>query len=253
MRQITQSVGKVWAVVPAAGTGSRMGTAIKKQFMELAGVPIIARTITILDACPIIDGIVVVTASEDMDQCQEILLQKHRYHTPLHILPGGATRQESVYLGLKALPSDCAFVLIHDGARPLVDPSLIEASVQTAATWGGCIVAVPAKDTIKVADDNGFVKETPPRQCLWNVQTPQTFQYAEILYAYEQAMAVMDLTHTDDSSIAERYGSIQIKLLQGSYSNIKITTPEDLTLAEQILRTQRPAPTQTNCFNRIDS
>lgn len=102
---------------------------------------------------------------------------------------------------------------------------------------------MPAKDTIKVADDNGFVKETPPRQRLWNVQTPQTFRYADILHAYEQAMAVMDLTHTDDSSIAERYGSIQIKLLQGSYSNIKITTPEDLSLAEQILRSQQPGDT----------
>ena len=243
MIQITQSAGKVWAVVPAAGTGSRMGTAVKKQFMELEGVPILARTVTVLDACSMIDGLVVVTAAEDMAQCQELLRQKYRYHTPLHILPGGATRQESVYLGLKALPSDCAFVLIHDGARPLVDPTIVETSVQTAAAWGGCVVDVPAKDTIKVADDNGFVKETPPRQRLWNVQTPQTFRYADILHAYEQAMAVMDLTHTDDSSIAERYGSIQIKLLQGSYSNIKITTPEDLSLAEQILRSQQPGDT----------
>ena len=236
MIQIAQSAGKVWAVVPAAGTGSRMGTAMKKQFMELEGVPILARTITTLDACPVIDAIVVVTGAEDMEQCRELLLQKHQYHTPLHILPGGATRQESVYLGLKALPSDCAFVLIHDGARPRVAPAILEASIQTAATWGGCVVAVPAKDTIKVADDNGFVKETPPRQRLWSVQTPQTLQYAAILHAYEQAMAAMDLTHTDDSSIAERYGLMQIKLLQGSYSNIKITTPEDLALAQQILR-----------------
>ena len=234
--QETQKIGPVWAVVPAAGSGSRMGTAVKKQFLELDGVAIIARTVAVLNDCPMIDGIVVVTAAEDMEQCGELLQHCHLYHKLFHILPGGATRQESVYIGLKALPPDCAFAVIHDGARPLIEPSVIEASIRMAAQWGGCIAAVPAKETSKAADDDGFVTETPPRHRLWHVQTPQTFRFSGILHAYEQSMEAMDLTHTDDSSVAERYGTMRIKLIQGSYSNIKITTPEDLKLAEQILR-----------------
>lgn len=231
---------KIWAVVPAAGIGKRMGAGIKKQFIRLKGKEILVRTLQVLAEVPEIEGILVMVSRDDLDLCQHLIYDQH-IEKVKEILPGGSTRQESVLKGLSALPKDCTMAVIHDGARPLVTREQVEATIQTARTYGGAMLAVPVKDTIKVADKKGFVQETPPRSNLWSAQTPQTFRYADILKAYRHAAVMGDYSCTDDSQVVEKYLDLPVKIVQGSYENIKITTPEDINIGERILEAREGA------------
>lgn len=225
---------KVWAVVPAAGIGKRMGMAVKKQFIQLKGKEILIRTLETLASVPEIEGILLMVSRDDLDLCQH-LIHEYQIHKVRDIRIGGSTRQESVFLGLSALPKDCTIVVIHDGARPLATREQIESTISTARQYGGAVLAVPVKDTVKIADKKGFVKETPLRANLWNAQTPQTFRYPDILEGHRHAVVMGDYTCTDDSQVVEKYLDLPVRIVAGSYENIKITTPDDIEIGERIL------------------
>lgn len=226
-----------FAIIPAAGMGKRMGASINKQYLLLQGKPILAHTLQRFQDSPLIHGIIVVTPLDEIPFCKQDVVERYNLNKVLEIVPGGAERQNSVHNGLKALgqyadPSD--IVLIHDGVRPMVNEQQLEESIRIARQGIAALVAVPAKDTIKVVKD-GLVQETPDRTTIWQAQTPQTFQYNDILSAYNQAEQDGFLG-TDDCSLFERYNG-NVTIVSGSYCNIKITTPEDLLLAEAFMST----------------
>ena len=226
---------KVIALVPAAGMGRRMGAEINKQYLLLAGKPILAHTLQVFQDTPFIDDIYVVIPAAEIPYCQEHVVERHGLTKVRQIVPGGAERQHSVMNGLQALvgAGDDDVVLIHDGVRPFVPPRVLERAVEMARCHDGALVAVPVKDTVKVVVD-GIVRATPPREDLWLAQTPQAFRYPVIRAAHEIAAAERFLG-TDDASLVERLGK-DIHIVMGDYRNIKITTPEDLILAEAFLR-----------------
>ncbi|MBT0665211.1 2-C-methyl-D-erythritol 4-phosphate cytidylyltransferase [Geobacter pelophilus] len=225
---------KVIALIPAAGMGKRMGAGINKQYLLLSGTPIVARTIAVFEASPLVDDIYVITPEAEIPFCREQVVAAHCFTKIRAIVPGGAERQHSVLNGLRAVRDAAAddVVLVHDGVRPFVTQEMIANSIAAAKTADGGLVAVPVKDTVKIAAD-GIVCGTPQRDTLWLAQTPQTFRYGIIRNAYEQA-AGEGFLGTDDSSLVERLGG-KVQVVVGDYRNIKITTPEDLVLAEAFL------------------
>ena len=223
---------KIWALIPAAGSGSRMQSPVKKQFMTIQGKPLLSHTLKVFQEHPRIYGIAIVTGTEDIMDVQNIALA---YSKVKIITGGGNTRQESVYSGLRVMPSDCDIVLIHDAARPMLNDELIDRCIDGALSFGCAIAATPVKDTIKKTDADGYVLDTPDRSCLWNVQTPQAFRFSEILAAHQKAYKQKDVSCTDDGMVMERYGTLPVRLVPGLYQNIKITTPEDRILAEYYL------------------
>lgn len=220
------------ALVPAAGMGKRMGATINKQYLALAGKPILAHTLELLQQAAFIDEIYPVVPAEEMDFCRIQVLERYGIRKARQIVAGGAERQHSVLNGLRAMvAADDDIVLIHDGVRPFVSPAVLLRSLEIAAEFDGAIVAVPAKDTIKVVKEAAVIA-TPPRESLWLAQTPQTFRYGVIRAAHEQAEAE-GFIGTDDASLLERLGK-KVHIVIGDYRNIKITTPEDLVVAEAL-------------------
>lgn len=217
------------AVIVSAGKGQRFMEGKKKQFCLLANKPILAHTLDRFETCPLIHSIVLVVGHEDMDYCLKEVIEKYKYQKISRIVPGGKRRQESVKNGIDLLSKDVDIVVIHDGVRPFVTKEMIEDSIQSAMQLKAVVVAVPIKDTIKIANPDGTVLKTLDREFLWQVQTPQTFQANLIKEAYHKAMDD-GFFGTDDASLVERLG-IKVHILSGSYNNIKITTPEDLMLA----------------------
>ncbi len=223
---------KICALITAAGKGSRMNMDINKQYIEIGGKPILARTIGIFEECGRVDEIILVVNGNDIVYCKQNIVDTFGFRKVAAIVAGGDTRQASVYNGLSHLKEDCGIVLIHDGARPFVSEESIMESVAVADEFGAACVAVPVKDTIKSADDKNVVRETLDRSRLWSVQTPQTFNYGLILDAHRKALEA-GFAGTDDAMLVERLGH-PLRLVYGSYYNIKITTEEDLVLAEAI-------------------
>ncbi len=221
------------AVVVAAGRGKRMHSAVNKILTPLCGMPVIVHTVRALADTGAFDGGIVLVANPDeMDRMQEIAV---RYDLPVAaIVPGGAERQDSVLCGLKACPRDTDIVAIHDGARPMVTADVVRKTLESAAVHGSGVAAVPVKDTIKHADSRMNVLDTPRRSEYYAVQTPQTFRYKEILAAYQSGNSGA----TDDAMLMEEMG-MQVHLTEGDYENLKITTPEDLILAEHILKKRK--------------
>ncbi len=217
--------------------GKRMGASINKQYITLAGMPIVAHTIEVFQNCGLISGIILVIPEDEIPYCQKEVVERYSLTGVTSIVAGGAERQNSVMNGLKALrniAADNDLVLIHDGVRPFIDKQTIEEAMAATGENRGSLVAVPVKDTIKVATE-GIVTATPERSTLWHAQTPQTFRYMQIMSAHEKAEKE-GFTGTDDCSLVERYGGV-IQIVKGSYTNIKITTPEDLILAEAFIKT----------------
>ncbi|GAB6178933.1 2-C-methyl-D-erythritol 4-phosphate cytidylyltransferase [Desulfotomaculum defluvii] len=227
-------MGNVIAIIPAAGTGSRMGSKVKKQYLNLQDKPVLTHTIEMLERTPEVTGIVVVVAPGEVDQCRELLFRGNLFSKILAVVPGGNHRQTSVYNGLSSLSSHTEMVVIHDGARPLVQVNQISSVIKEARLVGAAALAVPVKDTIKMIDDQGYIIGTPNREKLWAVQTPQVFCYDIILEAHQTAHE-KGIYATDDCALVEALGK-PVKLVQGTYENIKITTPEDMVLAEAFLR-----------------
>jgi len=232
---------KVIALVPAAGIGKRMGAQINKQYLLLAGKPIVAHTLLVLEDAPFIDEIYVIVPEAEIPYCREHVVERYDLTKVRGIVAGGAERQNSVMNGLRALTGADVddLVLIHDGVRPFISLPVLEKSVETAREKGGALVAVPVKDTVKIVVD-GIVRETPLRETLWLAQTPQTFRYSIIMAAHEIAAAERYLG-TDDASLVEWMGK-DVHIVLGDYRNIKITTPEDLVMAEAFLKENAPFP-----------
>ena len=223
------------ALIPAAGMGKRMGASINKQYLQLCGMPIVARTISVFEQCPLIDAIYLVIPAKEIPYCREHVVEACGFSKIAAIVPGGMERQNSVMNGLNAMRahlSDSSVVVIHDGVRPLITQDLLRESIDAARVNDGALVAVPAKDTIK-AVAKGVVTGTPDRETLWLAQTPQAFRFS-VIYAAHLAAESDRFMGTDDSSLVERVGG-QVKIICGDYHNIKITTPEDLVLAEAFL------------------
>lgn len=227
---------RIGAVILAGGRGSRMHSDIQKQYMMLNGRPLISYALETFERSIADDLVLVTGVGEESYVRQEILPPLHL--TKLRaIVAGGKERYHSVYEGLKAL-EHCDYVLIHDGARPLVTEEIIRCAASAAVDHAACVVGMPVKDTIKVSDPDGFAKATPDRSTLWQVQTPQAFSYSLVREAYDLLMQNPSFQQgiTDDAMVVERFGGVRVRLVEGSYENLKVTTPEDLILAEALLQ-----------------
>ncbi len=222
MSEISSQVG---AVIVGAGSSRRMG--VGKVFLPLASKPLLAWSVDVCQNCELLDQMVIVLNESNLDSGRKLVAERG-WSKVVKVCLGGKRRQDSVKKGLKGLRS-CEWVVIHDGARPFLTLDLIRAGLEAALETGAAVAAVPVKDTIKLTDDDGMVRETLHRQRLWTVQTPQVFRFDIITRAYEQIADEV----TDDATLVERLG-YRVKLYMGSYSNIKVTTPEDLALAEVI-------------------
>ncbi len=225
---------KTDAVIVSAGKGVRFMEGQKKQFYLLDDKPILAHTLDKFETCPLIRSILLVVGQEDMDYCLREVIEKYKFNKVSQIVPGGKRRQESVKNGVEALKKDADIVVIHDGVRPFVTKPMIEDSIHSAIRHGAVILGVPVKDTTKISSSDGTVLKTLDRETLWQIQTPQTFQSKVIKEAYYRATED-GFIGTDDASLVERLG-IKVHILPGSYTNIKITTSEDLLLANLFLK-----------------
>ena len=219
-------------VIVSAGRGSRMKADINKQFLKLKGKEVIAHTIDKFYNNKNIDEIVVVVKEDEADFFRRNIIDKYGYKN-IKIAFGGKERQDSVFNGLKAVNKDCDIVLVHDGARPFVTDEIIKNSIECAKKNKCVIVGVPVKDTIKIINKDNEVCDTPNRSTLWSIQTPQVFEYLSIIKAHKIAKE-KSYYGTDDSMLMEYLG-YNVKVIEGSYNNIKITTPEDLKIGEEIL------------------
>jgi len=215
---------KVGAVITAAGFSQRMG-GVDKMFALLGGKPVLARVVDVFQSCDFIDRIVVVVSKQSLEKCRQLVAEQ-AWSKVADVYAGGERRQDSVAAGLSRLEG-CHWVVIHDGARPLVTDDLIRRGLAEAEETGAAVAAVPVTDTIKVAGDDRIVRSTPLRDNLWAVQTPQVFRFDIITKAYRQVKAEV----TDDASLVEQSG-YKVKLYMGSYDNIKVTIPDDLAVAE---------------------
>ena len=223
---------KVFAIVPAAGAGTRLGGATKKQFILLRGKPIIVHTLQQFEHCADVDEVAVaVPASAIVDM--ESIVSRHRLHKVSKVIVGGDQRQDSVALVLRILkPKDTDIIIVHDGVRPFVDPRKISLSIAACKEFGAAVLAVQPKDTIRRSHGGGFFDATLDRSALWLVQTPQTFRAGLLRKAFRQA----EKDHfysTDEAALVERVG-VRVRIVEGSYDNIKITTPEDMELGTLI-------------------
>jgi len=231
------------AVVVAAGRGSRMGAPVNKIYLELDGRTVLANALDAFEKCVSVSSVVLVIGPGERESA-EAVVSGGRFGKVEAIVDGGAERQDSVFLGLEALRTKGA--LVHDAARPLVTPEQIAACCAAAEEHGAAALAVPVKDTIKVSDGGGFIVSTPERRLLWNVQTPQAFAREELMEAHRLAKQ-SGAAATDDAMLLERLGR-KVAIVPGDYANLKITTPEDLPIAELLLAARRKAS-----GNRADS
>ena len=221
----------ITAIILAGGKGKRMGSKVSKQYIELKGKPILYYTLTKFINCKEIDNIVLVLPKDEIDYCTKSILKKYSLKVD-KIVEGGKERQDSVYNALKEI-EDSDIVLIHDGARPFVSNRIIEEGIKFAKLYGAAAPGVTPKDTIKIKDDFGFSKETPNRNTLVSIQTPQVFKLDIIKECHEKVKNDKSVV-TDDTMVVEMYNN-KVYLYEGDYTNIKVTTPEDLILAEKLV------------------
>ena len=235
------------AVVLAAGRGSRMGTAVAKQYLTLGDKPVVVYSLEAFQASPVIDEIILITDKDHIEYCWEKLVHPYGITKVTAVAPGGKERYESVWKALCLLcgknsrneagaSAGDGYVFIHDGARPFITEDIIERVYKDTEKWDACVVGMPVKDTIKVVSPEGFAVDTPDRNTLWQIQTPQVFRSDIISSAYAKMYADTDRgTITDDAMLVERYTDVPVKMAMGAYTNIKITTPEDMGIAAQYL------------------
>ena len=227
-------MSKVTALIPAAGVGKRMGKAVAKQFLPLGDMPMLAHTLLAFQRTTEVDEVIPILSQEDMEGCLKDVIEQFHITKVRTLVVGGKERQDSVANGLHKLEKDTAIVLVHDAVRPFVTPEMIRESIDYAKK-GECVaVGVPLKDTVKEVNAKSMVVQTLERSRLWAIQTPQTFPVKVIKQAYAEARK-QNMYGTDDATLVERAGN-KVRVIMGSYENIKITTPEDLLLAEEILK-----------------
>lgn len=227
------------AVVLAAGSGKRMGSSTKKQYMLVKDRPVIYYALKTFQES-FVDEIVLVVSKGDQAYCQKEIVEKYGFDKVVQIVEGGKERYHSVAAGLNCI-TECGIVFIHDGARPMVTEEILERALSCAREYKACVVGMPVKDTIKIADEAGNIVSTPNRNLVWMVQTPQVFAYGLIKDAYrrlleqEEKLKAENIAITDDAMVVEMLTGHPVKLVQGSYENMKITTPEDILIVEHFL------------------
>lgn len=225
---------KYAAIVLAAGSGKRMNSKVHKQYLIIQDRQVLYYSLKAFEDSAV-DEIVLVVGKGEEKFCRKEIVDKYGISKVKAIVEGGKERYHSVFEGLKQT-SDADYVLIHDGARPFVNQDIIRRCMQEVQKYQACVVGMPVKDTIKIADEEGYAKQTPDRKNVWMIQTPQTFSYALIYEAYEEMLKTEDTAITDDAMVLERIKGKKSKLIEGSYRNIKITTPEDLLIANVYLQ-----------------
>ncbi|MGN0485321.1 MAG: 2-C-methyl-D-erythritol 4-phosphate cytidylyltransferase [Lachnospiraceae bacterium] len=221
---------KITAIILAAGSGKRMQSAVPKQYLDLKGKPVLYYSLQAFEASAV-DEIILVTAKKDLSYCKKEIIERYGFKKVKKIVAGGAERYDSVFSGLQAAEQP-DYVLIHDGARPLLTQKIIKDSIQAVQKYKACVVGMPVKDTIKEVNEQEEAIRTPEREFLWQVQTPQSFSYSLIYAAYEKVLSSGTIGVTDDAMVVEKAFQKKVHLIKGSYENIKITTPEDLKIAE---------------------
>lgn len=225
------------AVVLAAGQGKRMGSSVHKQYLLIKDRPVLYYSLKAFEDS-IIDDIVLVVGEGEEDFCQKEIVDRYGFRKIRAIVCGGRERYHSVAYGIRSVTWECDYIFIHDGARPFVDEEIIKRAFDEVKQSRACVVGMPVKDTIKIADKKGFVADTPDRARTWQIQTPQVFEKTLIAAAYERLLAEEEnlsaegVTVTDDAMVVEYFMKIPVKLVCGSYKNIKITTSEDLKIGE---------------------
>lgn len=228
---------KVAAIVLAAGEGKRMGSGIPKQYMLIKSRPLVYYALKAFEESPV-DEVILVTGEDEIDYCQKYIVDRYHFSKVTKIVAGGWERYASVYNGLQAI-EHTDYVLIHDGARPMINEELIRRCIRSVIKYRACVVGMPSKDTIKVVDEDNYAIHTPERKTLWQVQTPQCFEYQLVKEAYEALMESKNDKATDDAMVVETYANVPVKLIEGGYDNIKITTPEDVKIAGSLMRVKR--------------
>lgn len=237
------------AVVLAAGQGKRMGSKVAKQYLEVEGKPLLYYTLRAFEQSPLIDAIVLVVGDAgQISYCRTEIVERYRFRKVQAVTTGGRERYDSVYCALRVISDEMCqkaregYVLIHDGARPVVTEAILNRCLEAVTKYEACVAAMPVKDTIKLADEEGFAASTPRRDLLWMVQTPQAFSFPLIYSAYGEMERTREkwertgLKITDDAMVVETFTSRRVKLVEGSYENIKVTTPDDLPLVRAFLK-----------------
>jgi len=228
------------AVVLAAGQGKRMQSSVHKQYLLIGDKPVLYYSLKAFEDS-IIDDIVLVVGKGEEEYCQGEILDKYGFRKIRAVICGGKERYHSVACGIRSIHWECGYIFIHDGARPFIDDAVIDRAFEEVKRSRACVVGMPVKDTIKIADEKGYVESTPDRSRIWQIQTPQVFEKPLIAAAYEKLLAQENrlseqgVTVTDDAMVVETFMNVPVKLVQGSYQNIKITTPEDLKIAEALV------------------
>ena len=228
---------KTTAIVLAAGSGKRMKSSIRKQYLMIEDKPLLYYSLKAFDDS-FIDNIVLVTGKGEEQFCREEIIKKYDIRKVSAIVEGGKERYHSVAYGLRAVNWECDYVFIHDGARPFIDNEILKRALDDVVRTRACVVGMPVKDTVKISDINGYVADTPARSLVWQIQTPQVFEKELISDAYEKLLFREEellkdgVNITDDAMVVEFFTDVKVKLTEGSYRNIKITTPEDLDIAK---------------------
>ena len=231
------------AIVLAAGQGKRMGTSVQKQYIQLDRHPLIYYTLQTFEDAQVIDDVILVVGPGQEDYAYQEIVRKYYFTKVKAIVPGGKERYDSVWNGLKVLKSGAlgeeaknGYTFIHDGARLFVDEDMLRRGYETVEKYRACVAGMPSKDTVKLVDEDGFAEETPDRKRVWTVQTPQIFETSLIVEAYSRLMREDSIEVTDDAMVVEKTMDVPVKLYEGSYRNIKVTTPEDLEIAKVFLK-----------------
>ena len=228
---------RVAALIPAAGSGQRMGGPVPKPYQLLGGREIVARTLDVFESCEAIDDVWLVVSADQADDCQRKIVERYGFQKVRGLVPGGAERQDSVWRGLQCVPPEVELVVVHDGVRPFVTASLLRDTLQQARQHGAAITAVPLKDTLKRVSLDGRVEATVPRERLWRTQTPQAFRRTLLLEAFAHARQ-QGLQMTDEAGLIEALGQ-PVHVVTGVEQNVKMTTPDDLSLGERFLHAER--------------
>lgn len=230
-------MGRSIAVVLAAGRGKRMNSQVQKQYLMIQDKPVLYYSMRQFEDCPFIDEIILVTGESEIGYCRKEIVEKFGFYKVRHIVAGGRERYHSVYQGLQAA-ENCSYIYIHDGARPFISQEMLKRLKDGVEKDGACVAGMPVKDTIKISDEKGFGAETPERSKVWMVQTPQVFEYDLIKTCYDKIIQWEDDTVTDDAMVVEKAAGKPSRLVEGSYENVKITTPEDLDIARAFMTRQ---------------
>lgn len=234
---------KTTAIVLAGGSGKRMNSAVKKQFLTICDKPLLYYSLKAFEES-FIDSIILVASEEDKNYCQEEIIDKYHFQKVEKIVSGGKERYHSVANGVMAA-GETDYIFIHDGARPFVTQDMLKRLLHEVQKSSACVAGMPVKDTIKIADTDGYIETTPRRDLVWMIQTPQVFSYELISKAYailikeEEALLKKGISITDDAMVVETLLGEKVKLVEGSYKNIKITTPEDIGIAEGFLQDEK--------------